>query len=238
MAIFNPLPWHNENALSSYPFLSDLEVQDFIVDASFVQFDNFIPVLNYFTVNNSNITLAITFDYGQTTGIVLSKNQFSSGNTTSFIRLHNPTTERYLGTLTFGPGANTLWEGYEGQKVIVEKSFVAETVRSIPSKDAVYTFDGNYGDVTLSRTSEDETVFYNTHLDLNSITFNAVTGHAINPGIKEGLRKINLVPPLNNNINLASNDVIKITPNNNTSLTISLVSGNSSAAFSLPTLIS
>ena len=46
MANYNPLNWQNENGLSSYPFDRDLEVQDFIVDARFVQFDNYVPVYN------------------------------------------------------------------------------------------------------------------------------------------------------------------------------------------------
>ena len=62
MAIYNPLSWQNENALSSYPFSEDIDVQDFIVDAKFVQFDNFLPILNYVLVERDRLNLTMTFD--------------------------------------------------------------------------------------------------------------------------------------------------------------------------------
>jgi hypothetical protein len=244
MAIYNPLEWQNENGLSGYPFDEEFEVQNFIVDASFIQFDDIVPVLNYVIVNKDRITLNIAFDDGLSHDVVYLKSTYDQGEEYRSVRIYNQTKERYFGCLAFGPGTATLWSTYVGQKIVYGKSFLPQTVRGIPSKDAVYLFDGSYGDVELTRTLGDSTIFYNTskpnlaHPNYpNTITFNAVGGHAVvNPETPKGLRKINLVPPLNNNINLAANDVVKITTLNAQSLSIDLVAGSVSPSFLLPTL--
>jgi hypothetical protein len=139
--------------------------------------------------------------------------------------------------LTLGSGAGELWNSYVGRKLEVNSYFLPSTVYSIPSQDAVYSLDGNYGDLTLSRTTDDYTIFYNTSTEDNALVFNAVSGHTIANGeAQSGIKKINHVSPLNNNINLAPNDVVKVKPVNASSLTIELVSGSPSAAFTIPTL--
>lgn len=242
MATYNPLSWQNENTLSGYPFDRDLEVQGIIVDAKFVQFDNFIPVLNYIYVDFSKIELSISFDYGTSSSVTFLKSKYDLGNSYRHLRIYQPSNNRYLGTVVFGEGVQILWQQYAGQKLVLNVPFLSETVRSIPSKDAVYLFDSSYGDINLGRTEKDRTIFYNVSEEMNSITFNAVGGHSvtevIDEGLVNGLKQINLVKPLHNNINLASNDIIKIASVNASSLQISLVAGNKSTAFSLPTLIS
>jgi hypothetical protein len=144
---------------------------------------------------------------------------------------------RYLGSVTFGAGVEALWDSYMGRVFNYNLQFVPETVRSIPSKDAVYLFDGSYGDVTLTRSSSDTSIFYNTSQSLNSITFNAVEGHSVDNRQPIGLKKINLVSPLNNNIYLASNETIKFS-SADTNITIDLASGTAAQAFTVPTLSS
>ena len=183
----------------------------------------------------------MTFDCGAISDISFYQSKYLQGDAYRLIRIYQPSNRRYLGTLVFGEGTQILWEQYKGQSFVYNILFAPETVRSIPSKDAVYLFDSSYGDVQLSRTPQDRTIFYNVSEQLNAITFNAVAGHTVeditDAGPIQGLKQINLVKPLHNNINLASNDVIKITPTNATSLQISLVAGNKSAAFTIPTLI-
>jgi hypothetical protein len=240
MASYNPLNWQNENALASFPFDSDLEFQDFIVDARFVQFDNFIPTLNYIYVDFNKIDLSVTFDYGEAL-LTFLKSEYLKGETYRNIRVYQPLNSRYLGSIVFGEGLETLWQQYSGQKITHNARFSADTVRSIPSKDAVYLFDSSYGNISLGRTALDTTIFYNVSEELNSVTFNAVGGHSVNEiietGSSNGLKQINLVKPLHNNINLASNEIIKITPVNASSLQIALVAGSKSSAFSIPSLI-
>lgn len=240
MAIYNPLSWQNENALSSYPFTFDIDPQDLIVGASFAQFDGFLPTLNTVFVNADSLVFNITFDAGIRSGITVYKAVYDIGIHYRNVRIYTEDGSRYLGVLTIGPGAQSLWASYVGREFKLNVPFCADSVRSVTSKDAVYLFDSNYGDIELGRTQGDKTIFYNVSLDLNSITFNAVTNHSIDdPSLKpEGLRRINLVPPKDNNINLAANDVIKFTALNNSSITVDLVSGTSSATFTLPTLTS
>lgn len=243
MSYYNPLSWQNENALSNYPLEESFEVSEFIVDASFVQFNGFIPILNYVVVDVDSISFSITFDYGTHTTAKFYKSSYLNGDSARYIKIYQPVTDRYLGTLTLGIGAGALWDFHVSRKILSGKSFLPQTVRSIRSTDAVYLLDGMYGDIELTRTIADSSIFYNIYepqaLDFKVITFNAVDGHApkyLDPGV---LRKINLVGPSDNNINLASNDVIKITPSEDLSyLSIGLVSGSPVKSFSVPTLIS
>lgn len=230
MAKYNPLNWQNENAISNYPLSYAFELQDFIVDARFVQFDNFVPVLDYVMVENDRVRLAITFDHGQQTNI----EYVPLGNQGKCVRIYQSQSNRYMGLLVFGGGASTLISTYAGQTVSVSTPFLASTVRSIPLKDAVYTLDGSYGDVVMGRTMDDKTIFYSVHE--KTLIFNAVTLHEA-VGAPEGLRKINLVPPVNNNINISYNDVIKLSSFSSSSITIDLVSGSPSSSFTLPTLV-
>ena len=77
---------------------------------------------------------------------------------------------------------------------------------------------------------------YNISEEANAVIFNAVGGHSVVGIIPEGLRKINLVGPKNNNITLSANDVIKMTSLNGRSLSVDLVAGKGTRAFILPTL--
>lgn len=237
MASYNPLSWQNENALSSYPFATDLDVQDFIVDAKFVQFDDSIPILNYVTIDLDRIQLNILFDAGEIL-ITFLKTMYDRGEAYRNVRIYNATGDRYMGVISFGPGTQTLWNEFIGRRLQYNIAFSTETTRSIPSKDAVYTFDGYYGDALLNRTQDDAAIFYNVSIPLNSVTFNAVGGHSVAGVTPEGLRKINLVGPKNNNVTLSANDVIKINSVNARSLRINLVAGKGSKTFLLPTLTS
>lgn len=235
MATYNPLSWQNENSLSCYPFDTDQDIQDFIVDAKFVQFDDVVPFLNYVLIDVDQITLNITFDAGQVDVIFL-KTSYHRGAAYRTVRIYNNSKNRYLGSLTFGTGALTLWSDFVGRKVLYNMSFIPETTKSVPFKDAVYLFDSNYGDITLSRTQNDSAIFYNVSNNLNAVVFNAVGGHSVAGITPEGLRRINLVGPKDNNINLAANEVIKVTSLNGRSVSIDLVAGDSTKAFVLPTL--
>lgn len=237
MSLYNPLSWQNENALSSYPFAEDLDIQDFIVDAKFVQFDDSIPVLNYIAIDFDRIQLNMSFDAGELSTTFL-KTMYDRGEAYRNVRIYNVTGDRYLGVISFGAGTQTLWNEFVGRRLQYNLEFSRETVRSIPSKDAVYTFDGYYGDALLNRTQDDSCIFYNVSIPRNSVTFNAVGGHSISGVIPEGLRKINLVKPKNNNVTLSANDVIKVNSFNARSLTIDLVANTGNKTFLLPTLTS
>jgi len=238
MSVYNVLNWQNENTLTHYPFSEELAHAGVIVDANFIQFDSFIPVLNYITVDSDRLTFAITLDFGQLTNAQILKSVYLADDATKVVNLYNADSTRFVGSLSIGIGALELWKNYTGQKLTYNKAFDPSVVKSIPSKDAVYTLDGLYGDVVLSRTTADSTVFYNcvNNAQERYMVFNAVAGHQIDPIQRNGLRKINLVRPLNNNINLAANDVLKFNSINNAALSVALVSGTPTASFTLPTL--
>jgi hypothetical protein len=246
MATYNTLEWRNENALTGYPLAVETQYPSVLVDASFVQFDNHVPTLNTIKVDSSKLTIVITFDYGKHTAIEFQKSDYDAGEHTQHIRIYQPQTGRYLGTITFGVGVLDLWNSSVGSVIEFNAKFYPFTVRSIPKQDAVYTLDGNYGAVTLSRGSIDTTMFYNTLISggYNAVVFNAVGGHAIDTNTingtpstgPQGLRKINLVSPVANNINIVPNDVVKVSPLNAASLTISLAAGTPTPTFTIPSL--
>lgn len=238
MSRYNPLGWQNQNGLSNYPLETAFEQQDFLTDARFVQFDGFVPRIDYVFVENNSIKLSITFDYGQNTNIEFFKSQYDQGEHRRHLKIYQPITDRYLGALCFGTGVEKLLSNSVGKKIAGPFKFDVTTVISIPSKDAVYTLDDMFGDITLSRTYEDKTIFYNNNSDLNTITFNAVSKAEISSGDRQGLRKINLVPPVNNNINLLANDTIKLSSLNASSLVVNLVTGTQQRSFQLSTLSS
>lgn len=238
MSVYNVLNWQNENTLANYPFNEGISPTGVIVDANFVQFDGFVPTLNYISVESDRLVFGLTLDFGKLSSAQILKNKYLTEDADKKVNLYTPTGDRFLGSLTVGVGALDLWKDYVGQKLTYDKPFISSTVKSVPLKDAVYTLDSLYGDVVLNRTSGDSTIFYNcvSTEEVSAVVFNAVAGHYAEPSKREGLRKINLVGPKDNNINLFSNDVIKFTSINNASLSIDLASGSPSSTFALPTL--
>jgi hypothetical protein len=254
MADYNVLGWQNENGLTNYPFVDPFDIQDLFVDASFIQFDNFIPRLSSVLVGSDYISITITFDSGDSMGTI-THTDYINGNRA--IRYYDSVTNRYLGCLTTGEGVNTAWASFVGQDIRRNQPFISSTVRSIPSKDAVYTLDNSYGDITFSSSQDvadvytdiggivyqtvagGNTVFYNINNSIPAITFNAVANHAIPANNKiYPLKKINLVNPIKNNVYLDSNDVVKFNSINNQNLSIYLVGQNGAGSSIVPSTLS
>ncbi len=250
MGDYRILGWQNEAGLTNYPLASSFDVQDLIVDASFVQFDNFVPKLTRLLVTPEALELTILFDAGEVTGI-LSFEQYDSGE--RYLRYTGA--GRYLGCVTIGVGVSQLRTEYIGQQLSRDIPFIATTVRSIPSGDAVYTLDSRYGNIVFGALSDIEdtyteiggivyktsaggnTMFYNINKNRKTFTFNAVGNHHIPENDIRPLKKINLVTPVDNNLYVQSNDIIKFNSINNQNLQVYLV-GSSSGAAIAPTLAS
>jgi hypothetical protein len=247
MADYTVLSWQNEHALEAFPLEAPFELENFLVDASFVQFDGFIPILRKIVVASEEIVITLVFDEGEVSAT------YAKSSNNYFLRFYG-VDNRYLGTVTFGAGLQLLWAGYVGQKLERNIKFLPHLVRSIPLKDAVYTFDSLYGDITLDSATDStavmvlpnaqaqtlltgKTVFYNLESSRSLITFNAVKNHGLysTADTLKPLKKINLVAPVANNIYLSSNDIIKFTSFNNKRLNVSLV-GESSGGSIVPTL--
>lgn len=247
MSTYTILSWQNEHALTSFPLAEPFEIENFLVDASFIQFDGFVPRLKKIKVFPEQIDVTILFDSGEITGTYL------KSSTTYCLRFYENSV-RFLGSITFGAGLQILWASYLGQQLERDLPFYRHLVKSIPLKDAVYTLDSLYGDVIFeslmdsstivvqpnalnSTLATGKTIFYNTDKTKENLTFNAVKNHAIysNTDKLKPLKKINLVKPIDNNIYLSSNDVIKFNSFNNKRLNITLV-GEASDVSMVPTL--
>jgi len=228
MATFTTLAWQNENLLRNYPFSSDTGLSGVIVDASFIQFDGFIPKLRYLALYDDSADVCITFDTGDQIVTASAEDKY--------VTFYDGT--RYLGRVVFGGSKQQLFNEYQGRQLPVNAAFVPTLVKSIPSGDAVYTFDGLFGNVLLSRTVDDTCVFYNVNTELNSITFNAVSNHRYDASrAVNALKQINLVKPVKNNIFIADNDVVKVINTSNAGLMLSLVGGTTPTTNLLPTTL-
>jgi hypothetical protein len=219
MSTIIELDWENQNAVSAYPFTQISAFNNIIVDASFQQFDNFIPTMNYLLISSNSITVNITYDKG-TGNFILEQSDYNDG--LNFIRMFDST--RYIGRLTFGTAVTNLWNLYVGQKIDFDLQFVATTVRSIASSCGVFSIASLYGSVGFNAAVDDETVFFNTNNSSNFITFNAVGNYKL-PGSPptQALKLLNLMAPINNNIFFSSSDVIQINGDGIGSLNIALV---------------
>jgi hypothetical protein len=255
MASYTVLPWQNENSLTSYPLETPFELENFIVDASFIQFDAFVPVLKEIDVRQTDLRLKFQTDAGEIGARYFLVDHRAGKQDLRIFAQNN----RYLGCLALGAGADVLWTSYVGQKLELNIKFLAHTVRSIPLKDAVYTLDSLYGDVqfdsaidTLEKYAQFEssstqliprgkTVFYNIQNTPKVFSFNAVKNHSVAKAalMPKALKKINLVRPVDNNVYIASNDVLKFTPFNGQRLNIALAGDSVFTSSSIvPTLAS
>jgi len=230
-----------------------MQINDLVVDASFIQFDNYTPILNSILVGRDYMEFRITFD----NGVVLAKylkTSYDSGLRN--LRFYDYGGNRYLGCLTIGEGAVTAWTSYVGENLIISLPFVATTVRSIPLNDAVYKLDNSYGTLVLGanqdiadsfiqvgnlvyqKSAGGNTVFYNTSVSPAAITFNAVGNSSISASNKtHPLKQINLTKPIDNNITLNGNDIVKFKSINNQNLSIYVTgSGISNSSPLLTTL--
>lgn len=220
MATIFDLEWENQNGVSSYPFLIDAPLNNIVVDASFIQFENFIPILNYVQVSAASLTFNIIYDTG-ISNFTLTQSDYNSG--LNFIRLFAST--RYIGRLVFGPGVNTLWNNYVGQQINFNLPFVSTTVRGISNTCGVFSISGLYGGIEFTRTTLDENIFFNTAS--NNVTFNAVANNQFpTTPPAQALKLLNLLAPVDNNIFLSSSDVVQISGNSTGSIAVSLVGSN------------
>jgi len=188
------LDWENQNALSAYPFSQDAPVNNVIVDATFQQFDNFIPTLNYILVSATSLTINLTYDTN-TNNFTFLQSSYTSG--TNFLRMFDGT--RYIGRLTFNDGVNSLWSTYVGEQLNFNLPFISTTVRSISSNAGVFSIASLYGSILFTNAASDATVFFNTYS--NFATFNAVGNYKLpSTPPPQALKQINLITPINNRI--------------------------------------
>lgn len=205
------LAWDNENTLSPYPLTKSFGYDSLLIDANFVQFDSFIPVLKSIQLTDDSITLIINFDF-VTKKLVYTISELVTPGATKTIK-HN---DRYLGTLVFGTGIGKFINSNGNQTLLtVNIPFLAHTVRSIPSKAGVFTLDDKYGNLTFL---SDNYISYD--VTDNDVTFNAVAYPALSN--EPYLKTLNSVGPTNNSVFIKNTDIIKVAGDSST-VTVSLV---------------
>lgn len=211
MANTGILSWQNETGLINYPLIGQVGVSNFIVDANFIQFDNYIPTLNTVVVTSADIKLTITFDLEVVTITVL-----NLGFVDGHVEKIYGTSGRYLGKIIFGTGAFTLWNNFNNQTITVNVPFVSTVVQSIPTTAGVYSIDGVIGDVVIGLDTNMFVGQTGQLLVLNSVGLPTT-------GSSPALKTINGVAPINNNIYIEDSDLIKIGTTSNTVVNFSTV---------------
>jgi hypothetical protein len=224
------LEWQNETGLTAYPLQSSSSIDDFIVDASFVQFDNFIPTLVSVFPNSESIQITITFDTGNIT-VTYTLLDFEAGK--NFVHIYQDGTKnRYLGSLVFGLGTANLFTNFVSVLMPLNIPFIPGTVTSVASNTGVFSFEGLIGDVVITRPAttlnDDNSIFFN--VSGTNVVMNAVLYHAFlhNPPT-QALTQVNRMGPQvqdgysSNSIFISSNDVVKFNSTSVGTIDINLV---------------
>lgn len=200
------LEWTNEHSNSSYPLSKPFSPQDFIVDASFVQFDGFTPILKTITVKQGKATIVLTTDAGDVSAVVSRPGisyfpgyvlEFKSGN-------------RYLGQLTFGQGLVTLFATYLDAVLKLNIPFIPSVVRGVSSRCGLYALSGYSGDVNVftGSTPQTRSIFFD--VSGNDVIWNA--GWLGTQTQQQPLKTLNGVTPRANALFIEDSDLIKATP--------------------------
>ncbi|RTL07814.1 hypothetical protein EKK58_01315 [Candidatus Dependentiae bacterium] len=179
---------------------------DFIVDASFIQFDGFVPVLKTVTVKRTQLVLALQTDAGEVKVTVNKPSSATFPGTGVTIQSGN----RYLGTLTFGQGLVNIFTQHLDAVLKLNIPFVTSVVRGVNSKAGVFSLAGYSGDVDIvtGNTPQERALFFRQAG--NQVTWNAGwLGTLVD---RVPLKSLNKVLPIGNNVFIEDSDLIKITP--------------------------
>jgi len=209
MANLNVLSWNNESALSPYPLVNSFGYDDLLIDANFIQFDGFVPVLKSISAANNIIEFIIQFDNLIKT---ITVNKLDLLGVAYPITIKEGT--RYLGKIVLGPNAVYLYDELANRTLTLNIKFLAFLVKSIPSNAGVYKLQSNFGELALT---SDENIWYN--VGGNDVEFNAVSFGALSS--EPYLKSLNTVLPTANSVFIQDSETIKITPGTNT-FTVSL----------------
>lgn len=193
------LNWLNENSLTPYPLEKTFGYDGLIIDANFIQFDNFIPVLNSIKFQDKKIAISITFDL-LTKIIYLTEEDYNITNLVVTIEEGG----RYLGMLKFGNGL-TKFVNNSGEQfsLNIGIKFLPHLVKSIPSRSGVYSIDNKYGPFYFLGDN-----YISFDVNDNDITFNAIYYPPIETELY--LKTLNSVGPTNNNVFIKNTDIIKV----------------------------
>jgi len=195
--IIGILDWLDEKETSAYPLVQSVGIDDIFLDANFIQFNGFIPILKTIVITEHTIAITITFDTGDQTA-VLSDDTFHSKSEYKFYD-----NTRYIGRILFGAGVNQLWLRYTNQTITYNIAFISALVRAIPSNAGVYSIQSKFGAVTIASDTVISFAVAGNIVTCNAVGLNNATG--LIP-----LKTLNGVGPVGNNITILDNQLIKV----------------------------
>lgn len=200
------LEWGNEHSLSGYPLMEKWEILDLLLDARFIQFDDFVPVWKSLSVTQTSAVFTVSSYFGdatceipKTTATDVDASLFSSSGI-------------YIGRLVFGPGLAGLFRDYANYSSKLNLQFCPSTVLSIPTKAGVYSIAGQYGNVKINSGSAtvDQTVFFDVNTPANQVTWNAA--YLPLEQLAPALKTLNQKAPVNNNLIIQDSELLKLKP--------------------------
>ena len=207
----NTLTWQNETSLTPYPLSKSIGHDTLIIDANFIQFDNFVPSLTKVEFGNESISLTIVFDR-YTKVIEVLRSNFTGipyAHTVKFA-------DRYVGKIVFGADALALSSSLNNHELDVDVKFLAFLVKSIPSNAGVFKLDGMHG--ALHFTSDENISYLVTG---QKVRFDAVSIPTLTD--QPYLKTLNSIAPTSNNVFLRDSELIKVSSNGAATVLISLI---------------
>lgn len=208
---YGVLEWTNENGLSGYPLVEPFVLPDFIVDASFTQFDGFIPIFKSVVVGVASLAIVLTTDVGDISAVIPKPlPSYFPGAFSVAVVAGN----RQLGFLTFGQGLAAIFVDYANITLTPGISFHSSVVRGVNSSAGVYLIEGYTGDVNIFTgiTKPEQSLFFD--IAGNTVTWNAGSLPVASAAVP--LKTLNGITPLSNAIFIEDSDIIKVTPVNDT----------------------
>lgn len=205
------LSWQNETTLSPHPLERSIGPDSLLIDANFVQFDNFVPVLNAISAENDKISFEIQFDR------VLKVVEVDKSDLTGVpyvVTIREGT--RYLGKLVLGADALNLYDDLASRRLITATKFLKYLVKSIPAGCGVYKVENLHGAVELTSDS-----YVNYDILGQDVTFSAVALPEIST--EPYLKTLNLISPVQNNVYMKDSPLVKISSNGGYVVGFSLV---------------
>jgi hypothetical protein len=209
MANLNVLSWNNESGLSPYPLVKSFGYDDLIIDANFIQFDNYVPILQTIIASDDIFQFTIKFDNLIKTIIV---NKLDLLGTPHTVLIKEST--RYLGKIVLGTNAANLYDELANRTLTLNIAFLSFLVKSIPSTAGVYKLQSNFGELAIT---SDDYIWYNqtnNNVEFNAVAYDQHTNDTY-------LKSVNSVLPIDNSLYIQDSETIKITPGNST-FTVSL----------------
>lgn len=186
--------------------VSAVDPIDFLIDASFIQFDNFTPVLKTIKVGAVSLTLTLTVDTGDVQMVVLKPGpDFFPGYSQRLV-----SGDRHIGFLVFGQGLLEMFNSNLNDTLRINVAFLPTVVRSLNSQGGVYSIQGKTGAVNIytGPTPPERTLFFKQ--TGQTVDWNAGYLSPATPGIP--LLTLNKLEPKFNATFIQDSNLVKVNP--------------------------